>query len=78
MNAVNVNILNPQAFVLLKVLEKLNLISIEAGAKVQKKEKSLINLIHTFRDDITAEPLSMEEVTAEVELVRRERYVANN
>ncbi|GHT76021.1 hypothetical protein AGMMS50262_13100 [Bacteroidia bacterium] len=77
MDSVSVNILNPKAFVLLKDLEKLNLISIETGRKVQKKEKNLINVIRSFRDKITEEPLSMEEITAEVELVRTERYAAN-
>ncbi|GHT03938.1 hypothetical protein FACS189440_22140 [Bacteroidia bacterium] len=77
MDTVSVNILNPKAFVLLKDLEKLNLISIETGKRVQKKEKSLINVIRSFRDEITEEPLSMEEITAEVELARAERYAAN-
>ncbi|GAP71681.1 hypothetical protein SAMD00024442_16_41 [Candidatus Symbiothrix dinenymphae] len=77
MNTISVNILNPQAFALLKDLETLNLISIENERRVQKKEKSLLNLIGSFRDEITEAPLSMEEITAEVESVRHEMYVAN-
>ncbi|GHT23660.1 hypothetical protein AGMMS4957_15500 [Bacteroidia bacterium] len=77
MNTVSVDILNPKAFALLKGLEKLNMISIENGKRVQKKENNLMNLIGAFRDEITEKPLSMEEITAEVESVRHERYVAN-
>ncbi|GHT72546.1 hypothetical protein FACS189456_1360 [Bacteroidia bacterium] len=75
MNTISIDILNPKAFVLLKDLEKLNLISIEKRKKVQ--EKGLMGLISAFRDEITEEPLSMEEITAEVESVRHERYVSN-
>jgi hypothetical protein len=75
MDTVSVNILNPKAFILLKDLEELNLISIE---KASIKEKNLMDVIRNFRDKITDEaPLSLEEITEEVELVRTERYAAN-
>ncbi|GHU93989.1 hypothetical protein FACS1894156_1610 [Bacteroidia bacterium] len=73
MNTVNIDILNPNAFALLRDLEKLNLISIGNRERVQKKEKSLINLISSFREEIAEAPLSMEEITEEVESVRHER-----
>jgi hypothetical protein len=78
MTTVSVNIINPKAFALLEDLAQLNLISIKVEKKAQNKENSLTDVIRNFRNTITDEPLSLEEITAEVESVRAERYAATN
>jgi hypothetical protein len=76
MKTVSINILNPNALDLLENLAKLKLISIQTTEQ-KRKEKSLMDVIQNFRSGITEEPLSLEEITAEVEIVRAERYAAN-
>ena len=70
MNTFNVTVLNPQAFDLLQTLVKLNLISIE-----KEKSDELIDVVKRIRNRVENPP-SLEEITSEVEKIRREMYVA--
>ncbi len=66
METISIQINNPKAKRLIKDLAKLDLITI-------KPQISLQNILDKLRNNITEEP-SIEEITAEVEQVRKERY----
>ncbi len=68
METVQVDILNPKAKKLLKDLADLNLIKIKRG-----KKPDFSALLAKLRSK-TGEEISLEEITKEVEIVRRSRY----
>jgi hypothetical protein len=65
MSILSVEILNPKARKLLQDLEDLKLISI-------KESNSLIEVLDRIRSKKS--PLSLEEITREVEIVREKRH----
>ncbi len=68
METIRIDILNPKAKNLLKDLAELNLI------KIRKEKKSdFSNLLNKLRSKSTEE-LSLDEITKEVESVRKSRY----
>ena len=69
METVKIDILNPKAKLILKNLADLNLIRIE---KV-KPEYQFKDLLEKFRKNSENSP-SLDEITAEVESVRKTRY----
>ncbi len=72
MNTIQVNILNPKADIILKDMEKQNLISIK-----RTPNKSLQSVLNNLRSNAKSAP-SLKEITKEVELVRTKRYVNKN
>jgi len=72
MNTIQVNILNPKADIILKDMEKQNLISIK-----RTPNKSLQSVLNNLRSNAKTAP-SLKEITKEVELVRTKRYVNKN
>jgi hypothetical protein len=70
MEAITIEILNPKAKQLIKDLADLKLISI---SKPSKKEDNLKSLLNKFRANNENAP-SLEEITQEVEAVRKNRY----
>jgi hypothetical protein len=64
-----VDILNPKATKLLQNLADLNLISIKGT-----KEDGFLQIIKKLRAKASSNPLSLEEITKEVESVRAKRY----
>jgi hypothetical protein len=72
MNTIQVNILNPKADIILKDMEKQNLISIK-----RIPNKSLQSVLNNLRSNAKTAP-SLKEITKEVELVRTKRYVNKN
>jgi hypothetical protein len=69
METIRVDILNPKAKSLLKDLADLDLIRIKKD-KVQSEFKELLDNLRTNSDNA----LSLDEITAEVESVRKARY----
>ena len=69
MNTIQVNILNPKADIILKDMEKQNLISIK-----RTSNKNLRSVLNNLRSNAKTAP-SLKEITKEVELVRTKRYV---
>lgn len=69
MQTYQVNILNPKAAKLLQDLADLNLISIK-----QTSEDNFLKVIGKLRSKATDNPLSMDDITKEVEVVRTKRY----
>jgi phosphoribosylformylglycinamidine (FGAM) synthase PurS component len=69
METIKVDILNPKAKTILKNLADLNLIRIKS-TKVKSELKDLLARLRISQDDIP----SLEEITSEVELVRKSRY----
>lgn len=69
METIRVNILNPKAKLILKNLADLDLIRIE---KVKTKSE-FKDLLESFRTDSINAP-TLEEITSEVESVRKKRY----
>ena len=69
METIKVDILNPKAKTILKNLADLNLIRIK-NTKVNSELKDLLARLRIIQDDIP----SLEEITSEVELVRKSRY----
>jgi len=69
METIKVDILNPKAKTILKNLADLNLIRIKSS-KVKSELKDLLTRLRINQD----ESPSLDEITAEVELVRRNRY----
>ena len=67
-----VNILNPKADKLLQDLADLDLISIQKSS-----EDDFIKAINHIREGAAANSPTLEEITAEVELVRAKRYAKN-
>jgi hypothetical protein len=72
MNTIQVNILNPKADIILKDMEKQNLISIK-----RTSNKNLRSVLNNLRSNAKTAP-SLKEITKEVELVRTKRYVIKN
>ena len=68
MNTIQVNILNPKADIILKDMEKQNLIAIQKPSK-----SSLQSVLNNLRSKAKTAP-SLKEITKEVELVRAKRY----
>lgn len=68
MDTLRIEILNPKAKQLLENLEALNLISIKKDNKKQLKD-----IVKQLRSKNTS-PLSLEEITKEVETVRARRH----
>jgi hypothetical protein len=68
MDTLTINIINPKAMKLLKDLADMDLISIHN--KPQSRFKDLVERLQTN----SANAPSLEEITAEVEAVRAERY----
>ena len=64
-----VDILNPKATKLLQNLADLNLISIKGS-----KEDDFLKIIKKLRSRASSNPLSLQEITKEVESVRAKRY----
>jgi hypothetical protein len=69
METIKVDILNPKAKTILKNLADLNLIRIQS-TKIKSELKDLLARLRISQDDIP----SLEEITSEVELVRKSRY----
>lgn len=69
METLTIDLINPKAKKLLKDLMDLNLISIRK-TESKSKLKSLFDEIRTDCDD----PITMEEIVAEVKIVRKEMY----
>jgi hypothetical protein len=72
MNTIQVNILNPKADIILKDMEKQNLIAIQKPSK-----SSLQSVLNNLRSNAKIAP-SLKEITKEVELVRAKRYAKKN
>ncbi len=72
MNTIQVNILNPKADIILKDMEKQNLISIK-----RTSDKNLRSVLNNLRSNAKNAP-SLKEITKEVELVRTKRYAIKN
>ena len=70
MEAINIEIINPKAKRILKSLEELNLIRI---SKPKDYVKDLKQLLARIRSKQTVS-LSLDEITAEVEELRADRY----
>jgi hypothetical protein len=68
METLKIDVLNPKAMQLLKDLEELDLITIHHPTKSDFQE-----LLNELRSQEDSAP-SLEEITAEVEKVRSERY----
>jgi hypothetical protein len=69
METIKVDILNPKAKTILKNLADLNLIRIKSD-KGKSELKDLLSRLRINQD----ESPSLDEITAEVELVRKNRY----
>jgi len=72
MNTIQVNILNPKADIILKDMEKQNLIAIQKPTK-----STLQSVLNNLRSNAKTAP-SLKEITKEVELVRAKRYAKKN
>lgn len=70
MASLQVDILNPKAGKLLKDLADLNLIAITE----MKNDDGFLKVIKRIRSKAKNNPVSFEEITKEVELVRAKRY----
>lgn len=68
MNTMRVDILNPKVLNLLKDLAELNLISIQDTSR-----NGLASVLKKMRSKTKSTP-TLDEITNEVELVRRKRY----
>lgn len=80
METLSVEIINPDAKELLLNLEKLSLIKIfkngavaKVDSDIEAAKKEFSKLLEKFRSH-GEEPLTLEEITAEVEIVRQEMY----
>jgi hypothetical protein len=69
METIKIDILNPKAKTILKNLADLNLIRIKSS-KVKSELKDLLTRLRINQDECP----SLDEITAEVELVRKNRY----
>ena len=72
MNTIQVNILNPKADIILKDMEKQNLLAIQKPSK-----STLQSVLNNLRSNAKTAP-SLKEITKEVELVRAKRYAKKN
>ena len=73
MTSIQVDILNPKAEKILKQLAALNLIAIK-----KTKADSFLKVVNKIRKKAKTSPISLEEITKEVELVRQKRYAKTN
>ncbi len=69
MNTIQIDILNPKAKKLLKDLADMNLISIRDSSN-----DGFLKTLKKIRAKAKKNPISMEEITKEVETVRASRY----
>lgn len=69
MDTIQIEILNPKAAQLLQMLADLKLISIR-----EAKDDSFLKTVQKIRTKAKKKPISLEEITNEVDLVRSERY----
>ena len=69
MKTININIINPKAIKLIKGLADLNLIKINK----EKYKSEFSNLLKRIRAK-SNEEISLDEITKEVEQVRKSRY----
>ena len=69
METIKVDILNPKAKTILKNLADLNLIRIKS-TRIKSELKDLLARLRISQDDLP----SLEEITSEVEQVRKSRY----
>jgi hypothetical protein len=69
METIRVDILNPKAKSILRNLADLNLIRIKS-TRVKSELKDLLNRLRENKDETP----TLEEITSEVELVRKSRY----
>ena len=76
MNTISIDILNPSSLSLLKELEKLKLIAIRDNEKADVKSSDFMDLVRKIRKKSNA-PLSLDEITAEVEQQRTEMYAVS-
>ncbi|RYY07071.1 MAG: hypothetical protein EOP43_04325 [Sphingobacteriaceae bacterium] len=72
MQTIQVNVLNPKAYKLLQDLAELDLISLG-----ETPVNDLLKTVHELREKTASHPISLDEITAEVELVRSNRYAQN-
>lgn len=68
MKTYQIDILNPKAIKLLQNLADLNLISFK------KTDESLKGVVSRLRKRASADKLSLDDITKEVEIVRSKRY----
>jgi hypothetical protein len=73
MTSIQVDILNPKAEKILKQLADLNLIAIK-----KTKADNFLKVVNKIRKKAKTNPISLEEITKEVELVRQKRYAKAN
>lgn len=71
MESIRIDILNPKARKLLEDLEALDLISIKSQTDTKKEFFDLVNRLRSKKADI-----SLDEITAEVEAVRKKNFQA--
>src|SRR5205814_8366720 len=69
MTSIQIDILNPKAEKILKELADLNLIAIK-----KTNSDSFLKIVNKIRKKAKTNPISLEEITKEVELVREKRY----
>lgn len=69
MQTIQVNVLNPKAYKLLQDLAELELISLE-----ENTENGFLKTVFGLREKASKHPMSLEEITKEVEVVRKNRY----
>lgn len=68
MSTIQIEIINPKAAKLLKNLEEMNLISIKKSDK--SRFLAVLERLRSNQD----KPLTLDEITKEVEIVRAKRY----
>ena len=71
MQTLEVNILNPKAAKLLQDLADMDLISMKPVST-----EGFMDIVNRLREQAEADPLTLEEITAEVEAVRAARYAS--
>ena len=73
MTSIRVDILNPKAEKILQELADLKLIAIK-----DLKGDNFLKVVNKIRKKAKASPISLEEITTEVESVREKRYAKAN
>ena len=76
MNTISVDVLNPSGLLLLRELEKLKVIAIHDNKKTSVKNDDFMDLVQKIRKKSNT-PLSLDEITAEVEQQRAEMYAVS-
>lgn len=69
MQTIQVNVLNPKVYKLLQDLAELELISLE-----ENDQNGFLKTVSNLREKASTSPISLEEITEEVEMVRANRY----